>query len=871
MSNKFLENSTVNDYAREQTLENIETVLFEGINVSSTSLALESGGNLDVISGDTTSLDTKLPSQGQALMAASLPVVLASDQTAVPITSTTLALETGGNLLLTQQGVSSMDLKMPAQGQTLMAGSMPVVLASNQTAVPITSTTLAIESGGNLDVISGDTTSLDTKIPAQGQAAMASSLPVVIANNQSAVPVSSTTLALESGGNLAIIAGDTTSLDAKVPVQGQSLMTESMPVVISSDQSNINTIVVDDIFAQVDKYHVNFDQTFYNANDGDASFTQKEFLGSGVWSFNQIYGLQTINDGSDTVGNVWGSLIIDKPLKIKNNYEVVMKLDLTNSVIISGAGQNFRSYFGCSSDFNLIGQAINDRFDYAFIHNNGSWLFQTLFLGDLQIPISSFNVKVPDVSEFLTINTFFFINYNGKFMTGKILDDGTRELWHVVDYPAFINNDVHTGFFSPYTLLFRTPNGSPTIEQQSTLISVTIKENNNLVFTNFKINKDDHLFSNSKMRVINNNLQFSSNFQIDEEPLKWDLFNETNVSTIEYNTSLANVSMISDTPATDSISYFLSRKRFDVNQNNITCYFNYRGWVTTPTDNPSNHITIGLFNKDVGFTKGIFYNVSTDGTATFNMSSSSHTISVLNENWVFKKIIPDTTVYQTLVIDINRLNKVVRFGFIINNEIEYYHCIGDLPDNNLYFPNRPLPCNFKINSAGTDQITMIINSVDVSHDNINNQFPLIRSVYNNATLSYSSGSIYAVSGIRYKTTATKFPKVKLTSGSILVTSASEELIVSLFLDPVVGGVETFTDQTNSTVRTLNQTNTNTVTGGTILYSEFLSNNTGGDSLTHIKIPENINILYNLGGLYLCVEPISATINLTSLINWSEEN
>jgi hypothetical protein len=54
-------------------------------------------------------------------------------------------------------------------GQKAMAASLPVVIASNQTAVP---------------------TSNSTQLPAAlGQAAMAASLPVAIASNQSAIPV----------------------------------------------------------------------------------------------------------------------------------------------------------------------------------------------------------------------------------------------------------------------------------------------------------------------------------------------------------------------------------------------------------------------------------------------------------------------------------------------------------------------------------------------------------------------------------------------------------------------------------------------------------------------------------------------------------
>lgn len=59
------------------------------------------------------SIDGKIPAKGQAAMAASVPVVLASDQPAVPVSATGLS-------------------RIPALGQTTMANSTPVVLASDQ-------------------------------------------------------------------------------------------------------------------------------------------------------------------------------------------------------------------------------------------------------------------------------------------------------------------------------------------------------------------------------------------------------------------------------------------------------------------------------------------------------------------------------------------------------------------------------------------------------------------------------------------------------------------------------------------------------------------------------------------------------------------
>ncbi len=90
---------------------------------------------------------------GQATMANSLPVAIASNQSAIPI-----------NL---QDGAGSAVDK----GQTTMSGSLPVVLPSNQSAIPI-----------NLQDGSGSAVN-------KGQTTMAGSLPVTLASNQTALSV----------------------------------------------------------------------------------------------------------------------------------------------------------------------------------------------------------------------------------------------------------------------------------------------------------------------------------------------------------------------------------------------------------------------------------------------------------------------------------------------------------------------------------------------------------------------------------------------------------------------------------------------------------------------------------------------------------
>jgi len=81
------------------------------------------------------SIDTKTLAAGQALMAASYPVALASNQSAIPVN---VLSTTGGWSSTDSVQLASLNTKAPALGQAVMAGSIPVALASNQSALPVT-------------------------------------------------------------------------------------------------------------------------------------------------------------------------------------------------------------------------------------------------------------------------------------------------------------------------------------------------------------------------------------------------------------------------------------------------------------------------------------------------------------------------------------------------------------------------------------------------------------------------------------------------------------------------------------------------------------------------------------------------------------
>lgn len=93
------------------------------------------------------SIDAGIPAAlGQTTMAASMPVVIASNQTAVPISAASLPLPTGAateTTLATRLADATFTSRINTLGQKTMANSTPVVIASDQTVIPVSFTATA--------------------------------------------------------------------------------------------------------------------------------------------------------------------------------------------------------------------------------------------------------------------------------------------------------------------------------------------------------------------------------------------------------------------------------------------------------------------------------------------------------------------------------------------------------------------------------------------------------------------------------------------------------------------------------------------------------------------------------------------------------
>lgn len=204
-------------------------VLSSALPTGASTSALQTTGNTSL-----SSIDTKTP----ALVAGRTPV----DGSGVtqPISAVALPLPSGAATSANQSteiaSLASLDSKAPSLGQALAAASVPVVLPASQiaTLTPLSSVTVTQATGTNLHTVvdssalptgastsalqtSGNTSlsSIDSKTPALGQALAANSVPVVLTTAQLATltPLSSITVTQATGTNLHVVtdAGSTTA------------------------------------------------------------------------------------------------------------------------------------------------------------------------------------------------------------------------------------------------------------------------------------------------------------------------------------------------------------------------------------------------------------------------------------------------------------------------------------------------------------------------------------------------------------------------------------------------------------------------------------------------------------------------------------
>ncbi len=176
---------------------------------------------------------------------------------------------------------STGEVQIASASSLTVAGSVsvsnfPATQAVSAASLPLPSgaATSALQGTANtsLGTIAGDTTSLDSKTPALGQAAKSASVPVVIASDQGTITVSSTQSATSSSDSLTITSGSTDTSVSK-DTAGYS----KIGVVLESNKT--------DTEAQIKWSH---DDVTYYAVESKQVVTSTSEIGGGA-SVNSLY------------------------------------------------------------------------------------------------------------------------------------------------------------------------------------------------------------------------------------------------------------------------------------------------------------------------------------------------------------------------------------------------------------------------------------------------------------------------------------------------------------------------------------------------------------------------------------------------------
>lgn len=164
----------------------------------------------------------------------------------ITVDAASLPLPTGA---ATEATLSTLNGKVTACDTGSVAGTVTANAGTN-----LNTSALALESGGNLATIAGDTTSLDTKVVVGG-GTEAGAVRVTIASDSTGVltvddgggslTVDAASLPLPTGAasetTLSTIAGDTTSLDGKIVV-GAGTEAGAVRVTIATDSTGVLTV-----------------------------------------------------------------------------------------------------------------------------------------------------------------------------------------------------------------------------------------------------------------------------------------------------------------------------------------------------------------------------------------------------------------------------------------------------------------------------------------------------------------------------------------------------------------------------------------------------------------------------------------------------
>lgn len=406
------------------------------------------------------------------------------------------------------------------------------------------------------------------------------------------------------------------------------------------------------------------------------------------------------------------------------------------------------------------------------------------------------------------------------------------------------------------------------------------------IFKNIKTSYDDtfNIDAFGRLRVSELTTQFDGKQLHDGLPLYYDT-EVIGTGAVAYSTTNAESSLT--TAATSDAAIMQTKQRF-----NYMTGKSALGMQTFRNFHHQSNVTkrIGYFNSNTTtpFNSNLdgFY-LETDGTdISFVISKNGTKNTIKQTNWNIDKVDGTGASEVDLDLGVETGNLLIwynfewlgvgaiTFGFICNNQYIQCHREDHVLSDGVYMqsPNHSLRAEIRQSGAGSGVFNYICSTFN-TEGAINPLGKILSSNLATSTVNANSvGTNYALIGIRLNSSKVD-TLVDVLDYSVLSITADNQLI-QLWLNPTVAGTFTYNSITNSSVSvakgdTSGNPSANTVTGGTLLYSDYISSQQSFNISVQNAIRLGMSIDGTLDTIVLTTTPLTSNSDVTASIKWRE--
>lgn len=279
----------------------------------------------------------------------------------------------------------------------------------------------------------------------------------------------------------------------------------------------------------------------------------------------------------------------------------------------------------------------------------------------------------------------------------------------------------------------------------------------------------------------------------------------------------------------------------------------------------------GLFFELKDGVLGVGIRTFTSGSAVDNVIAQTNwNIDTMDGNGL-SGVTLDPSKTQIMFLDFEWLGVGrVRMGFYIDGRPIYCHEFLNTNVLSLVYMSTPnLPLRYEIENDGTGAATTLKHiCATVSTEGGADPTGILRHADSGQITSLTSGNLYAVLGIRLKSTHLDIVTL-IETLSVFATTKDDSAHWELRFNPTVAGTFTYADVTNSGLQVATGANTNTVTVGTEI--------DGGYFTTALPVLNSVPNALKIGSaidgtpdeMVLCVRPITANMGVEASITWRE--